>query len=118
MVYAVFRDAQRDIPDPPLAQSAPGQHRDDGENMDARPDEEKIEQAIKKILQPSNRRRASRTWPPYRHSCPSVHKGRLAPCLWLKLWRLVFSQHWTKIRPICSLRRSCACTDTLRTTGF
>ena len=21
--------------------------------------------------------------------------------LWLRLWRLVFSQHWTKIRPIC-----------------
>ena len=25
----------------------------------------------------------------------------LAPCLWLRLWRLVFSQHRTKIRQIC-----------------
>ena len=38
--------------------------------------------------------------------------------LWQRLWRLVFSQHWTKIRPICSPRRSCACTDKLRTTGY
>ena len=40
--------------------------------------------------------------------------------LWPRLWRLVFSQHWTKIRPKCSPCRSssCACTDTLRTTGF
>ena len=27
---------------------------------------------------------------------------------------LVFSKHWTKIRPICAPRRSCACTHTLR----
>ena len=38
--------------------------------------------------------------------------------VWLRLWRLVFSQHFTKIRPICSPRRSCACTDTLRTTAY
>ena len=38
--------------------------------------------------------------------------------LWPRLWRLVFSQHWTKVRPICSPRRSCACTDTFRTTGY
>ena len=31
---------------------------------------------------------------------------------------LVFTQRWTKIRPICSPRRSCACTDTFRTTGY
>ena len=35
----------------------------------------------------------------------------------LTLW-LVFSQHWTKIRQICSPRWSCACTNTLRTTGY
>ena len=38
--------------------------------------------------------------------------------LWQRLCRLVFSKHWTKIRPICLPRRSCACTDTLRTTGY
>ena len=42
--------------------------------------------------------------------------------LWQRLWRLVSSQHWTKmIRRTCSslTRRSCACTDTpLRTTGY
>ena len=59
------------------------------------------------------RRRASRAWQPYYHTCPRLHKVQLAPCLWQRRWRLVFSQHWTKIRPICSPRWSCACTDTL-----
>ena len=49
MVNAGFRDAPRDIPDPPLAQLAPDQH--DEENMDARPDQEEIGQAINKFLQ-------------------------------------------------------------------
>ena len=49
MVYAGFRDARRDIPDPPPAQSAPDPH--DEENMDARPDQEEMEQAINKFLQ-------------------------------------------------------------------
>ena len=38
--------------------------------------------------------------------------------LWPKLWRLVFTQHWTKIRTICSPCRSCACTNTFRTTDY
>ena len=40
----------------------------------SRPDQEGMEQAINKFL---------RTWPsgPYFHSCPSLHKGQLAPCL-------------------------------------
>ena len=51
MVYAGFRNARRDIPDPdpPPAQSAPDPH--DEENMDARPDQEEMEQAINKFLQ-------------------------------------------------------------------
>ena len=49
MVYAVFRDTWRDIPDPPPAQSATDQH--DEENMDARPDQEEMEQAMNKFLQ-------------------------------------------------------------------
>ena len=44
-----FRDARLDIPDPPPAQSAPDPH--DEENMDARPDQEEMEQAINKFLQ-------------------------------------------------------------------
>ena len=49
MAYAGFRDARRDIPDPPPAQLAPDPH--DEENMDARPDQEEMEQAINKFLQ-------------------------------------------------------------------
>ena len=42
MVYAGIRDAQRDIPDPPSAQSPPDQHHE--ENLDAIPDQEEMEQ--------------------------------------------------------------------------
>ena len=51
MVYAGFRDARRDIQDPPEAQSArasPDPH--DEEYLDARPDEEEMEDAINKFL--------------------------------------------------------------------
>ena len=49
MVYAVFRSARlrQDIPDPP--QLAPEPHYE--EKMDARPDEEEMEQAINTSLQ-------------------------------------------------------------------
>ena len=49
MVYAGLRDAQPYLPDPPPAQSAPDPH--DEENMDARPDQEEMGQAINKFLQ-------------------------------------------------------------------
>ena len=51
MVYAGFRDARRDIQDPPEAQSArasPNPHYE--EYMDARPDQEEMEEAINKFL--------------------------------------------------------------------
>ena len=51
MVYAGFRDSRRDIQDPPEAQSArasPNQH--DKEYMDARPDQEEMEEAINIFL--------------------------------------------------------------------
>ena len=51
MVYACFRDARRDIQDPPAAQSArasPNPH--DEELIDARPDQEEMEEAIKRFL--------------------------------------------------------------------
>ena len=51
MVYAGFRDARRDIRDPPEAQSArasPDPH--DEEYLDARPDQEEMEDAIYKFL--------------------------------------------------------------------
>ena len=35
-------------------------------------------------------------------SKPAQWSARSRPCLWPRLWRLIFSQHWTKIRPICS----------------
>jgi len=50
-VYAGFRDARRDIQDPPVAQSArasPDPH--DEEVMDARPDQEEMEDAINRFL--------------------------------------------------------------------
>ncbi len=43
MVYVGFRDAQRHVPDPPPAQSA--SNLSDEENMDARPEQEEMEQA-------------------------------------------------------------------------
>ena len=49
MAYSGFSDAQRDIPHPPPAQLASHQH--DEQNMDARPDQEEMEQAINKFLQ-------------------------------------------------------------------
>ena len=132
MVPSGFRDAGKDIPDPPPVQSAPDSHNE--ENMDARPDAEEImeiEQATNKFLQllEKQEKRASRTWPPYCYSCPSLslHTCPLALYLWQRPeameghWRLVFSQHLTKIRQICSPSgpsQSCAFTNTLRTTGY
>ena len=81
----------------PPAQLA--QHQREEENMDARPDQEEMEQAIDKFLQ-------------------LLEKQEKKKGLKHLQWRLVFSQHWTKIRPICSPRQSCACTNTLRTTGY
>ena len=52
MVYTGFRDARRDIQDPPPAQvppSPPDPH--DEEDMDARPDQEEMEEAINSFLQ-------------------------------------------------------------------
>ena len=52
MVYAGFRDARRDIQGPPLAQSDPGAAPDpnDEEHMDARSDQEEMEEAINNFL--------------------------------------------------------------------
>jgi len=52
MVYAGFRDARRDIQDPPEAQSARASpDPNDEEHMDARPDLEEMEEAINNFLQ-------------------------------------------------------------------
>ena len=49
MVYAGFRDAHRDMQDPPeSARASPDPH--DEELMDARPDREEMEEAINKFL--------------------------------------------------------------------
>ena len=52
MVYAGFRDARWDIQDPPRAQSDPGAAPDpnDEEHMDARPDQEEMDEAINNFL--------------------------------------------------------------------
>ena len=53
MVYAGFRDARRDIRDPPVAKSAqasPDPHDDIDEELDARPDQEEMEEAINRFL--------------------------------------------------------------------
>ena len=51
MVYACFRDARRDVLDPPEAQSgraSPDPH--DEEYLDARPDQDEMEDAINQFL--------------------------------------------------------------------
>ena len=49
VVYTGFCESWWDIPDPPQEQLAPNQHNQ--ENMDARPDQEEMEQAFYKFLQ-------------------------------------------------------------------
>ena len=78
MVYAGFRDAWQDIPDPPPAQSAPDQHNE--ENMYARPDQEEMGQAINKFLELLEKQE-KKGWLPYCHTCPRLHKGLLAQVL-------------------------------------
>ena len=52
MVYTGFRDARRDIQDPPPAQVPPSPaDPHDEEDMDARPDQEEMEEAINSFLQ-------------------------------------------------------------------
>ena len=125
MVYAGFRDARRDILDPPAAQSArasPDPH--DEELIDARQDQEEMEESSgnhqqvptangetrKEGLQgPGQRRRVVSVAQASTRVCSPHFRGRRD-----RGW---FSSWWMKIRPICSLHLSFACTDMLRTTG-
>ena len=68
--------------------------------LDARPDQDEMEDAINQFLVQLEKQEK---------------KG--FKDMGLTRSRPVFFQHWIKIGPICSLRRSFACTDTLRTTG-
>ena len=90
--------------------------------MDVRPDQEEMEQAINKFLQllEKQEKKGFKDLATLLSQLPKpgLYKGLLAPCLWQKLWRLVCSQHWMKVRQICSPHRSCVCTDMLRTTGY
>ena len=122
MVYAGFRDSREpeDIPDPPPAQLAPYQHNE--ENMDARPDQEEMGQAINKFLErlEKQEKKGFKDLAALLSHLPKTAQGLAcpgAPYLWPRLGRLVFSQHWTKVRQICSPSQSCSCTDMLRTTG-
>ena len=54
--------------------------------MDARHDQKSSTNSCSGWI--SKRRRVSRTWPPYCHCCPSLHKGPLASCLWHTRHRL------------------------------
>ena len=51
---------------------APDQHNE--ENMDTRFDQEEMKQAINKFMHwlEKQEKRASRTWPQFCHSCPSL----------------------------------------------
>ena len=78
MVCIGFRDARRDIQDPPPGQgarSAAGPH--DEENMDARPDQEEMEEAINNflLLLEKQDKKGFKTWPPYCPSCPRPHQS-------------------------------------------
>ena len=117
MVYAGFRDARRDIQDPPLASSDPCAAPDpnDEEHMDARPHQEEIKKAINNFLLLLDKQEKkgfkdlatilSQLPKPAHPVCGRHYLGRF------------FSQRWIKIKPIGSLRWSFACTCMLRTTG-
>ena len=84
IVNTGFRDSRLDIPDPPPAQSAANQQ--DEENMDARPDQEEMEQVVNKFLQLLEKQEMKglkdlATLLPHCHSYLSLHKGPLPPCL-------------------------------------
>ena len=118
MQVFVTRDGQSR---PTSCSIGPDQH--DEENMDARPDQEEMEQAINKFLQllEKQEKKGFKDLATLLSHLPKTAQGSArpgAPCLWQRLWRAVFSQQWTKSRPICSPRRSCTCTDTLRTKGY
>jgi hypothetical protein len=123
-VYAGFRDARRDIQDPPVAQSARASpnHPHDEELMDARPDQEEMEEAINRFLlqMEKQEKKGFKDLASVLSQLPKPAQGTV-PVFPLFPWptrsRLVFFQQWIKIRPTCSLRRSFTCTDTLRTTG-
>ena len=119
-VYAGFRDACRDIQDPPVAQSArasPDPH--DEELMDARPDQEEMEEAINRFLlqMEKQEKKGFKDLTSVLSLLPKPAQGLFAPFPWPTRSRLVFFLQWMKIRLICSLHLSFACTDTRRTTG-
>ena len=76
MVYAGFRNARRDIPDPPPAQRAVGPRRPPTRAMKKTWVPDLIRRRWSKpstnscSCWRSKRRRASRTWPPYWHARP------------------------------------------------
>ena len=76
MLHSGFCDSLWDIPDPSPAQSAPDQHNE--ENMDARPDQEQMEQAINKFLQ--QEKRGFKDLATLAQACTRVCSA-LAPCL-------------------------------------
>ena len=85
MVYAGFRDARRDIQDPPAAQSAqasPDPH--DEEVMDARPDQEEMGDAINRFLlqMEKQEKKGFKDLVSVLSLCPSQHKGLFAPFPW------------------------------------
>ena len=117
-----FRDARRDIQDPPPGQgarSAPDPH--DEENMDARPDQEEMEEANHNFLQQLDKQE-KKGFEDLASLLSLLPKqlclAPLAPCPWPMRSRLGFSLQGMKHMAICSLRRSFACTGTLRTTGY
>ena len=120
MVYACFRDARRDIRDPPEAQSArasPYPHNE--EYLDARPDQDEMEDAINQFLVQLEKqeKKGFKDMASVLSQLPNLAQGSVSSISVADAIEAGFFQHWIKIRPICSLRRSFACPDTLRTTG-
>ena len=86
MVYAGFLDAHLSTGHsrPTSSSIGPDQHHEG--NMEARPDQKEMKQAINKFLPLLEKKeknlstwRPLRTWPPYCHTCPSLHKGQTWP---------------------------------------
>ena len=118
MVCIGFRDARRDIQDPPPAQLPPSPP--DPHDEDARPDQEEMEEAINSFLQQLDKqeKKGFKDLASLLSLLPKpASLEPLAPCPWPMRSRLGFSRQGTKRMAICSLRQSFACTSMLRTTG-
>ena len=122
MVYAGFRDASCwDIQGPPLAQSDPGAapNPNDEEHLDARPDQEEMEEAINKFLLQLEKqeKKGFKDLANILSQLPKPAQGSVRSISVADAIEAGFLPAMDEDQADCSLCLSFACTDTLRTTG-